>query len=98
MPSWVIEGVLATSPRPGYRPGPEQSVPSGVVEEWLLELQEFGVASILCLIGPDQLWLYRRSVPEGLLTFPIGLDQIIPLLSLFLPLSSLVVEAALHRA
>ncbi len=66
MPNWVVEGLLATSPRPGFRPGPELAVPEGVVEEWLLEAQAFGVASIICLIGDDQLWLYRRSVPEGL--------------------------------
>jgi hypothetical protein len=68
MPNWVLEGLLATSPRPGYRPGAETAVPEGVVEEWLLEAEEFGVASIICLIGDDQLWLYRKSVPEGLVT------------------------------
>lgn len=67
MPNWVIEGVLATSPRPGFRPGPEHSVPAGVVEEWLLETLEFGISSVICLIGRDQLWLYRKSVPEGLI-------------------------------
>lgn len=66
MPNWVVEGLIATSPRPGFRPGPEMAVPEGVVEEWLLELEEFGIASIICLIGEDQLWLYRKSVPEGL--------------------------------
>lgn len=67
MPNWVVEGLIATSPRPGYRPGPEHVVPVGVVEEWLLEVEEFGIASIICLIGNDQLWLYRHSVPEGLI-------------------------------
>jgi protein-tyrosine phosphatase len=67
MPNWVVESLIATSPRPGYRPGPETTVPEGVVEEWLLEAQEFGIASIICLIGDDQLWLYRKSVPEGLI-------------------------------
>lgn len=68
MPNWALEGVIATSPRPGFRPGPEAAVPEGVVEEWLFELEEFGIASIICLIGQDQLWLYRKSVPEGLIT------------------------------
>jgi protein tyrosine phosphatase (PTP) superfamily phosphohydrolase (DUF442 family) len=67
MPNWVVESLIATSPRPGYRPGPETTVTEGVVEEWLLEAQEFGIASIICLIGDDQLWLYRKSVPEGLI-------------------------------
>jgi protein tyrosine phosphatase (PTP) superfamily phosphohydrolase (DUF442 family) len=68
MPNWVVEGLIATSPRPGYRPGPETTVAEGVVEEWLLEAQSFGIASIICLIGDDQLWLYRKAVPEGLVT------------------------------
>jgi protein tyrosine phosphatase (PTP) superfamily phosphohydrolase (DUF442 family) len=67
MPNWVVEGLIATSPRPGYTPGPERDVPAGVVEEWLLEAQEFGIQSVICLIGGDQLWLYRKSVPEGLI-------------------------------
>jgi len=67
MPNWVIEGVLATSPRPGYRPGPEHSVPAHVVEEWLAETKAFGINSIISLIAGDQLWLYRHSVPEGLI-------------------------------
>jgi protein-tyrosine phosphatase len=67
MPNWVIEGVLATSPRPGYRPGPEHRVEPGVVEEWLLEVLEFGIASVICLIGNDQLWLYHKALPHGLL-------------------------------
>ncbi|MGH2633322.1 MAG: protein-tyrosine phosphatase family protein [Tepidiformaceae bacterium] len=67
MPNWVIEGVLATSPRPGYRPGPEQQVPVEVVDEWLEDARTFGIRSVICLIGGDQLWLYRKSLPEGLL-------------------------------
>ena len=67
MANWVIEDVLATSPRPGFRPGPEITVPEGVVDEWLREVTEFGIKSIICLIGADQLWLYRKSVPEGLI-------------------------------
>lgn len=67
MPNWVIEGLIATSPRPGYRPGPEVTVAQGVVEEWLVEALEFGIASVICLIGADQLWLYRKAVPEGLI-------------------------------
>ncbi len=66
MPNWVVEGVIATSPRPGYRPGPEHTVPDGVLEAWVDEAREFGIASIICLIGGDQLWLYRRVAPEGL--------------------------------
>ena len=67
MPNWVIEGVLATSPRPGFSPGPELTVIDGVVERWLDEAQAFGIRSIICLIAGDQLWLYRKAVPEGLI-------------------------------
>jgi len=66
VPNWVVEGVIATSPRPGYRPGPEHTVGDGVIESWVDEAREFGIASIICLIGGDQLWLYRRVAPEGL--------------------------------
>jgi len=67
MPNWVIEGVLATSPRPGYTPGPEKQVSVEVVDEWLDTTRAFGINSVICLIGGDQLWLYRKSLPEGLL-------------------------------
>ncbi|MEO9256572.1 MAG: tyrosine-protein phosphatase [Tepidiformaceae bacterium] len=67
MPNWVVEGLIATSPRPGYTPGSERDVPLAVVEEWLIEAQTFGIQSVICLIGGDQLWLYRKSLPEGLI-------------------------------
>jgi hypothetical protein len=68
MPNWVIEGALATSPRPGYRPGPDLAVPRAAVDRWIGECRTFGVESILCLLGPDQLPLYR-ALPEGLLAY-----------------------------
>ena len=68
MANWVVEDVLATSPRPGFRPGPEHAVPEGVVEAWLREADDLGIRSVICLIGADQLWLYRKSVPEGLIS------------------------------
>ena len=69
MPNWVIEGVLATSPRPGYRPGPEHSVPRADVDAWANDALRFGIRSIICLISDDQFYLYRRSLPEGLLAY-----------------------------
>ncbi len=69
MPNWVIEGVLATSPRPGYRPGPELSVPRAEVDAWAADAHTFGIRSIICLISDDQFYLYRRSLPEGLLAY-----------------------------
>lgn len=67
MPNWVVNGVLATSPRPGFRPGPELTVRDEAVEEWVAEAQRFGIRSVMCLIGDDQLWLYRKATPEGLI-------------------------------
>lgn len=67
MPNWVIEGVIATSPRPGFSPGPELTVHQQVVDAWIEEARGFGIRSVICLIGNDQLWLYRKATPDGLL-------------------------------
>lgn len=67
MPNWVIEDVLATSPRPGYTPGPEYRVPEETVEQWLSDVSGFGINSIMCLLDQDQLWLYGHAYPDGLL-------------------------------
>ena len=53
-------------PATGLPPWPEHTVGEGVIESWVDEAREFGIASIICLIGGDQLWLYRRVAPEGL--------------------------------
>lgn len=66
---WVIPGRLATGQRPGYKPGSEFSVPRQAVAEWVAEKRAAGIASILCLLGRDQLPLYERSLPDGLLQF-----------------------------
>ncbi|MFN0094896.1 MAG: tyrosine-protein phosphatase [Dehalococcoidia bacterium] len=62
MPNWVINGVLATSPRPGFTPGPEYRVPDDVTDRWISEARDFGIASIMCLLADDQLWLYRGNL------------------------------------
>ncbi|MCL4241939.1 MAG: tyrosine-protein phosphatase [Dehalococcoidia bacterium] len=67
MPNWVVEGVIATSPRPGFAPGPELTVHDHVVDSWIEDARRFGIRSVMCLIGDDQLWLYRKAAPEGLL-------------------------------
>jgi len=68
VPNWVIEGVLATSPRPGFKPGPDTAVARLAVDRWIAECRAFGIESILCLLGPDQLPLYR-ALPAGLLDY-----------------------------
>ncbi len=67
MVSWVLEGELAVSARPGYAPGEERAVPLAAVEEWIAETQAAGVRSVICLLGGDQLPLYTSALPEGLL-------------------------------
>ncbi len=67
MVSWIIEGDLAVSPRPGYTPGEERAVPLAAVESWIADVREAGVRSVICLLGDDQLPLYAGALPEGLL-------------------------------
>ena len=38
-----------------------------MVDAWLHEVRSAGIQSVICLIAADQLWLYRHSVPEGLI-------------------------------
>jgi protein-tyrosine phosphatase len=64
---WVREGVLARSPRPGFAPGPETAVSRTAVETWIAEARARGIASIICLLDRDQLPLYERALPGGLL-------------------------------
>lgn len=69
MASWVVPGLIATSPRPGYTPGAEYNVPLDRVEEWVERARALGIASIICLLHNDQLPLYSRALPGGLLDF-----------------------------
>src|SRR5688572_21110159 len=64
---WAREGVLARSPRPGFAPGAEFSVRREAVEEWITHTRALGIASIICLLDRDQLPLYERAMPGGLL-------------------------------
>lgn len=66
---WVRQGLLATSPRPGYAPGAEFTVPRDAVDAWVAEKRRAGIAAIICLLAGDQFPLYRRALPQGLLRF-----------------------------
>lgn len=68
MLKWVRAGELAISTRPGYRPGAESRVPREVVDVWITEMRRAGIASIICLLDNDQLPLYSRALPDGLIT------------------------------
>ena len=69
MPTWIVDGELAISPRPGYQPGAEYRVPRPVIDAWVNDMREAGIASIICLLADDQLPLYERSLPDGLLSY-----------------------------
>jgi protein tyrosine phosphatase (PTP) superfamily phosphohydrolase (DUF442 family) len=66
---WPIEGVLARGPRPGYAPGAEFAVGREAVDAWIEQVRSRGVGSILCLLDADQLPLYARALPGGLLDY-----------------------------
>ena len=66
---WIRAGELATGQRPGYKPGSEFTVPRHEVEAWVEEKRGAGIVSIICLLGGDQLPLYTRALPQGLLAF-----------------------------
>ena len=42
-------------------------MPRERVDAWVADMQAAGIASIICLLGPDQLPLYGRALPDGLL-------------------------------
>jgi hypothetical protein len=66
-PKWIRPGELAISTRPGYRPGAEFRVPREAVDAWTAGMQDAGIASIICLLADDQLPLYNRTLPGGLI-------------------------------
>jgi protein-tyrosine phosphatase len=66
MPKWILDGELAISPRPGYRPGAEHRVHRATVDAWVDDMRAAGITSIICLLAGDQLPLYDRALPGGL--------------------------------
>jgi len=53
--TWVENGVLARSPRPGRELGHDADVPMDVVREWIRNVKEAGVVSDICLLDEEQL-------------------------------------------
>ena len=65
-PEWVLTGELAKSPRPGY---PERvGVSREVVDEWIEEVKDLGIRSIICFLSEDQLPFYS-GLPSGLIQY-----------------------------
>jgi protein-tyrosine phosphatase len=68
MLKWVVEGILAGSHRPGYGGESGTHVPAAAVDDWITDLRNLGIRSIICLLHDDQLSLYS-SLPAGLLEY-----------------------------
>lgn len=68
MPTWVVEGALARGRRPGYSGERGRAVPQNEVDDWIAEARDFGIKSIICLLGPDQLHLYDQ-LPVDLVSY-----------------------------
>src|SRR5712664_1283348 len=68
MPTWVSERTLVRDRRPGYTSERGKSVPRSAVDIWLAEVKVFGIRSIICLLGPDQLQLYDQ-LPTDLVSY-----------------------------
>lgn len=68
MPSWELKNRLARSSRPGYSGEKGQLVPKYEVDVWIKEAKELGIASIICLLGEDQLNFYE-DLPGGLVSY-----------------------------
>ena len=68
--NWHIPHALAGTARPGRSLGSRAQVQVDVVEAWLAEARQAGIASILCLLHPDDahFGLYRE-LPCDLLDF-----------------------------
>ena len=65
-PEWVLTGELAKSPRPGY---PKRAgVSREVVDEWIKEVKDMGIRSIICFLSDDQLPFYS-GLPSGLIQY-----------------------------
>lgn len=59
---WVIEGQIATGPRPGFAGKAIRQVPKSDVDKWIrLAKKVYGVRSIICLLRQSQLRLYSSS-------------------------------------
>jgi protein tyrosine/serine phosphatase len=67
MQYWVRKGLLARSTRPGYTAGSEHLVTREAVDTWVQSARRHKIASIICILGEDQLPLYNRALPGGLI-------------------------------
>jgi len=62
--TWVEDGVLARSPRPGRALGRDVEVSMKAVRDWLQDAKTAGVNSIICLLDKEQLELYAEHIGD----------------------------------
>ncbi len=60
---WVIEGVLASSGRPGF---PNHSVSTKAVDQWIARIDRLGVRSVICMLSEDEEAVYYRRLRQSL--------------------------------
>ena len=65
-PSWVKEGVLAKSARPGWNFG-NRPLTRKALDEWIDQVKEFGIKNIICLLGEEEMGRLEKNLGEGLL-------------------------------
>lgn len=63
---WIVDGLLAGSHRPGYAGESGGQVDTAAVDEWLEDIRDLGIRSIICLLHDEQL-SYYSTLPSGLL-------------------------------
>jgi protein tyrosine phosphatase (PTP) superfamily phosphohydrolase (DUF442 family) len=63
---WVLADALARGRRPGYFQG--HSVPTAVVDDWIVRVRALGVKSIICLLAKEQL-LYYGQLKTDLISY-----------------------------
>lgn len=59
---WVLEGLLARSPRPGY---PVDRPPLQAIQEWADEVVRMGIRSVLCILDRPQIAHYDHLDLDG---------------------------------
>ena len=73
MISWVIEGKLARSQRPGYDEYSKWALMTiqktvDTIDTWINEAKTMGIFSVICLLDDEHLCLYDR-IPGGLVAY-----------------------------
>lgn len=57
---FVVPGILAGSPRPGYPSGSfERPIAKAIVDAWIERAKTGGIRSIICLLADEHLQCYR---------------------------------------